>query len=85
MADPRDRLFISSLVYRYLLESRVRIVSTLSCGVWYMMRRTDRTVSMSQQKSRRDSDLVLSHFGHLKEHLFKFLVIGDYGVGELPQ
>ncbi|CAL1675581.1 unnamed protein product [Lasius platythorax] len=46
------------------------------------MRRMDRTVSMTLQRSRRDSDLVLSHFGHLKEHLFKFLVIGDYGVGK---
>ncbi|RLU19606.1 hypothetical protein DMN91_008163 [Ooceraea biroi] len=34
---------------------------------------------MSLRKSRRDSDFVLSHVGH-KEHLFKLLVIGDYGV-----
>jgi len=38
--------------------------------------------SMTPRESRRDSDVVLSNFGH-KEHLFKFLVIGDYGVGEL--
>ncbi|EZA62025.1 ras-related protein Rab-38 [Ooceraea biroi] len=46
------------------------------------MRRADRTSgNMSLRKSRRDSDFVLSHVGH-KEHLFKLLVIGDYGVGK---
>lgn len=35
---------------------------------------------MSSRKPRRDSDVLLSKFGH-KELLFKFLVIGDYGVG----
>ncbi|KYN37020.1 Phosphotriesterase-related protein [Trachymyrmex septentrionalis] len=45
------------------------------------MRRTDHTASMTPRASRRDSDVVLSNFGH-KEHLFKFLVIGDYGVGK---
>ncbi|XP_070167608.1 ras-related protein Rab-7L1-like isoform X1 [Polyergus mexicanus] len=47
-----------------------------------MMRQTDRTVSMILRRPRRESDSVLSHFGHFKEHLFKFLVIGDYGVGK---
>ncbi|KAG5314638.1 RAB32 protein, partial [Pseudoatta argentina] len=45
------------------------------------MRRTDHKASMTPRASRRDSDVVLSNFGH-KEHLFKCLVIGDYGVGE---
>ncbi|EFN79075.1 Ras-related protein Rab-32 [Harpegnathos saltator] len=36
---------------------------------------------MNSRRSRRDSDFVLSNFGQ-KEHLFKFLVIGDYGVGK---
>lgn len=46
------------------------------------MRRVDRTsASASSRRYRRDSDIILSNFGH-KEHLFKFLVIGDYGVGE---
>ncbi|KYQ49191.1 Ras-related protein Rab-32 [Trachymyrmex zeteki] len=45
------------------------------------MRRTDHTASMTPRASRRDSDVVLSNFSH-KEHLFKFLVIGDYGVGK---
>ncbi|XP_032664157.1 ras-related protein Rab-32-like [Odontomachus brunneus] len=46
------------------------------------MRRVDRTsANMNFRRSRRDSDLVLSNFGQ-KEHLFKFLVIGDYGVGK---
>ncbi|XP_017758393.1 PREDICTED: ras-related protein Rab-38-like [Eufriesea mexicana] len=36
---------------------------------------------MNSRKPRRDSDVLLSKFGH-KELLFKFLVIGDYGVGK---
>ncbi|XP_076164899.1 ras-related protein Rab-38-like [Ptiloglossa arizonensis] len=36
---------------------------------------------MNARKPRRDSDVLLSKFGH-KEFLFKFLVIGDYGVGK---
>ncbi|XP_043261761.1 ras-related protein Rab-38-like isoform X1 [Colletes gigas] len=36
---------------------------------------------MSVRKPRRDSDVLLAKFGH-KEFLFKFLVIGDYGVGK---
>ncbi|XP_017877309.2 ras-related protein Rab-38-like, partial [Ceratina calcarata] len=35
---------------------------------------------MNTRKPRRDSDVLPSKFGH-KELLFKFLVIGDYGVG----
>ncbi|XP_070515804.1 ras-related protein Rab-38-like isoform X3 [Cardiocondyla obscurior] len=45
------------------------------------MRRVDRAANMTLRGFRRDSDVVLSNFGH-KEHLFKFLVIGDYGVGK---
>ncbi|XP_011147703.1 ras-related protein Rab-32B [Harpegnathos saltator] len=46
------------------------------------MLRVDRTsANMNSRRSRRDSDFVLSNFGQ-KEHLFKFLVIGDYGVGK---
>lgn len=36
---------------------------------------------MNARRPRRDSDVLLSNFGH-KELLFKFLVIGDYGVGK---
>ena len=36
---------------------------------------------MSFRRARRDSDVILSNFNH-KELLFKFLIIGDYGVGE---
>ncbi|XP_012225290.1 ras-related protein Rab-38-like [Linepithema humile] len=46
------------------------------------MRRADRTsTSAGSRRYRRDSDIILSNFNH-KEHLFKFLVIGDYGVGK---
>ncbi|XP_043285265.1 ras-related protein Rab-32-like [Venturia canescens] len=36
---------------------------------------------MSLRQPRRDSDVILSNFNH-KELLFKFLIIGDYGVGK---
>ncbi|XP_020289126.1 ras-related protein Rab-38-like [Pseudomyrmex gracilis] len=36
---------------------------------------------MSSRRFRRDSDIILSNVSH-KEHLFKFLIIGDYGVGK---
>ncbi|XP_012278820.1 ras-related protein Rab-38 [Orussus abietinus] len=36
---------------------------------------------MSFRRSRRDSDVVLSNSSH-KDLLFKFLIIGDYGVGK---
>lgn len=36
---------------------------------------------MTSRKPRRDSDVVPSNVGR-KELLFKFLVIGDYGVGK---
>ncbi|XP_078038787.1 ras-related protein Rab-38-like [Augochlora pura] len=36
---------------------------------------------MYSRKPRRDSDVLLSKFSQ-KEFLFKFLVIGDYGVGK---
>lgn len=36
---------------------------------------------MDRKKLRRDSDVVLSNHER-KELLFKFLVIGDYGVGK---
>ncbi|KAL2739196.1 ras-related protein Rab-38-like [Vespula maculifrons] len=36
---------------------------------------------MDMRKLRRDSDVVLSNVGR-RELLFKFLVIGDYGVGK---
>lgn len=36
---------------------------------------------MNHRKSRRDSEVTLSNYNH-KELLFKFLIIGDYGVGE---
>lgn len=35
---------------------------------------------MNSRKPRRDSDALLSKYGH-KELLFKLLIIGDYGVG----
>ncbi|XP_074094830.1 ras-related protein Rab-32-like [Cotesia typhae] len=36
---------------------------------------------MSNRKPRRDSDVILSNYNQ-KELLFKFLIIGDYGVGK---
>lgn len=36
---------------------------------------------MSLRKPRRDSDVILSKYNQ-KELLFKFLIIGDYGVGK---
>ncbi|XP_014296306.1 ras-related protein Rab-38 isoform X2 [Microplitis demolitor] len=36
---------------------------------------------MNNRKSRRDSDVIISNYNH-KELLFKFLIIGDYGVGK---
>ncbi|XP_034947477.1 ras-related protein Rab-32-like [Chelonus insularis] len=36
---------------------------------------------MSHRKPRRDSDIILSNYNQ-KELLFKFLIIGDYGVGK---
>ncbi|XP_033331642.2 ras-related protein Rab-38 isoform X1 [Megalopta genalis] len=41
----------------------------------------DRRREMYNRKPRRDSDALLSKFSQ-KEFLFKFLVIGDYGVGK---
>ncbi|KAK0158101.1 hypothetical protein PV328_009148 [Microctonus aethiopoides] len=36
---------------------------------------------MNHRKSRRDSEVTVSNYNH-KELLFKFLIIGDYGVGK---
>ncbi|CAD6222432.1 GSCOCG00000968001-RA-CDS [Cotesia congregata] len=36
---------------------------------------------MNNRKPRRDSDVILSNYNQ-KELLFKFLIIGDYGVGK---
>lgn len=80
--DPRGRPSLSSpSVYRSCRRRKSAVVREARCETTEPMRRADRAASMTLRGSRRDSDVVLSNFGH-KEHLFKFLVIGDYGVGE---